>query len=118
MTTNVKDYIIQDNEEFRNKISDTMEGQFEQNLNYKSFSNQLESDEIDTLQQKIEWWMTLVDRGGPIPNDVYDYSFAELINFYRKTIDPEMQEFVKALGDRPTNPLKKAEKLSVNKNLT
>ena len=49
---------------------DSMDGQFEHGLYNKSFSNQLESDDEFTLQQRIEWWMTIVDRGGPIPDKV------------------------------------------------
>ena len=78
MTTNKKDYILKDKEEeLRKLLADTMEGQFEHHLHKKSFRNQLESDEIDTLLERIKWWMVVVDRVGPIPNDVYDYSFAE-----------------------------------------
>ena len=44
--------------------------------------------------------MTVVDRGGSIPNDVYDYSFGELFSLYRKAIDPEMQDLAKELRDR------------------
>ena len=68
-----------------------MEGHFEHALYNKSFSNQLESDEVDTLQRRDKWWMMAVDRGGPIPNDVYDYSFDELFGLYRKAIYPEKQ---------------------------
>ena len=75
LTTNMKDYILEDNEELRKPSRDTMEGQFEHDLYNKSFSNQLESDEIDTLQQGIGWWMLVADRSGPVPNDVFDYGF-------------------------------------------
>ena len=68
-----------------------MEGQSEHDFYNTSFSNQLESDETDTSQQRIEWWMVVVAKGGPIPDDVYDYTFAELFNLYRKAIDPKMQ---------------------------
>ena len=49
---------------------------------------------------RIKWWMVLVDRLGVIPKDVYDYTFDELYMLYRKAIDPEMQDLVKALRDR------------------
>ena len=72
MTTNMKDYFVKENEdEVRKVFRDTMEGQFEHDLYNKSFSNQIESDENDTLQQRIEWWMTVVDRGSPIPDNAY-----------------------------------------------
>ena len=101
MTTNMEDYFVKENEdEVTNVFRDTMEGQFEHDLYNKSFSNQIESDENDTLQQRIEWWMTVVDRGGSIPNDVYDCSFGELFSLYRKAIDPEMQDLAKELRDR------------------
>ena len=105
MTTNMKDYFLKENEgEVRKVFRDTMEGQFEHGLYNESFSNQIESNETDTLQLRIEWWMTIVDRGGPIPDDIYDYNFNELFGLYRKAIDPEMQDFVKELRDRQINP--------------
>ena len=81
-----------------------MEGQFEHDLYNKPFSNQLEPDDEFTSQQSIEWWMTIVDRRGPIPDNVYGYNFGELFCLYRKVIDPEMQEFVKELRDRQIIP--------------
>ena len=102
MTTNMKDYFLRENEdEVRKVFRDTMEGQFEHDLYNKSFSNQFESgDENDTLQQRIEWWMTIVDRGGLIPDNAYEYNLSDLFSLYRKAIDPEMQDFVKELRDR------------------
>ena len=47
-----------------------MQDQFDHNLYNKSFGNQLESDETDTLQQSIKWLMMVVYRGGPIASDV------------------------------------------------
>ena len=56
MTTNMKDFFLKENEdEVRKVFRDSMEGQFEHDLYNKSFSNQIESDEIDTLPQRIEW---------------------------------------------------------------
>ena len=99
MTTNMKDYSLKENEdEVRKVFRDTMEGQFENDLYNKSFSNQIESDENDTLQQKIEWWMTVVDRGGLISDNAYEYNLGDLFVSY--TIDPEMQDLVKELRDR------------------
>ena len=102
MTTNMKDYFVKGNEEEVRKVfRDTVEGQFEHDLYNKFFSIQIESgEENDTLQQRIEWWMTVVDRGGSITNDVHEYSFGELFSFYRKTIDPEKQDLAKELRDR------------------
>ena len=101
MTTNMKDYFLKENEdEVRKVFTDTMEGQFEHDLYNKSFSNQIDSDDNDTLQQRIEWWMTVVYRGGPIPDKAYEYNLGDLFSLYRKAIDPEMQDFVKELRDR------------------
>ena len=73
MTTIMKDHFLKENEdEVRKVFRDTMEGQFEHGLYNKSFSNQIESDETDNLQLRIEWWMTIVDRRGPIPDNVFD----------------------------------------------
>ena len=101
-TTNIKDYFLEYNkEDVRKVFGETMEGQFEPDLYKKFFSSQLDSnDEIDTLQQRIKWWMLIIDRGGPIPNNAYDYIFNELFGLYRKATDTEMQELAKALRDR------------------
>ena len=48
--------------------------------------------------------MSVVDRRGPIPKKVYEYIFDELFGLYRKTLDPEMQELVKALRDKKFFP--------------
>ena len=100
MTTNIKEYILENNEEIRKDFKDNMEGQFEHDLYNKSLSNQLESEETDTLQRRIKWWMMVVDRVGPVPNNVYDYSFDELFGLNRKTIKPEMQELLELVRDR------------------
>ena len=106
MTTNMKKYFLKENEkDVRKVFRETMEGQFQHDLCNKSFSNQFESDDDEfTLKQRIEWWMTIVDRGGPIPDNVYDYNFDELFGLYRKAIDPEMRDFVKELRDRQIIP--------------
>ena len=108
MTTNMKDYFLEEKEEgVRQVFRETMERQFEHDLYNKSFSNQIESDETDTLQQRIKWWMMVVDKRGPMPNIVYGYTFGELFGLYRKAIHPEMQDFVKELRGRHNIPLKK-----------
>ena len=94
-TTNMKDYFIGDSEEIRKVFRETMDGQFEHGLVKKSFSNQLESDGTVTLQQRIKCWMMFADRGGPIPNNFYDYCFGALFGLYRKVNDPEKQDLVK-----------------------
>ena len=106
MTTNMKDYFVKENEDDVKKVfRDTMEGQFEHDLYNKSFSNQIESnDEIDTLQQRIEWCMTVVDRGGPIPDNAYEYNLGGLFSLYLKVMDPEMQDLVKELRNRHIIP--------------
>ena len=81
-----------------------MEGQFEHDLYNKSFSNQFESDEGFTLQERIDFLVTIVHRGGPILDNVYDYNSGELFNLYRKAIDPEMQDLVKELRGRQIIP--------------
>ena len=102
MTTNMRDYFVKENEdEVRKVFRDTMEGQFEHDLYNKSFSNQFESgDENDTLQQRIEWCIAVVYRGGSTPDNAYEYNLGDLFSLYRKAIDPEMQDLVKELRDR------------------
>ena len=56
MVTNLI-YCFTESEDFRKKFRVMIESQFEHDLDNKTFSNQLESeDEVDTLQLKIEWW--------------------------------------------------------------
>ena len=85
MTTDMKDFIVENiGLELREVFRATMEDQIEHDLYYKSFSNQLESDdEVETLQQRMKWWMVVVDKLGVISNDVYGYTFAELCTLYR-----------------------------------
>ena len=105
MATNMKDYFLKENEEEVRKVfRETMEGQFEHDLYNKSFSNQIEPNEIDTLQLRIEWWMMVVVRGGPIPNNVYEYNFDELCGLHRKAIDPEMRDLANELRFRGIIP--------------
>ena len=54
MTTNMKDNSLADNEELKKVFGETMGGQFEHDLLDKYFSNQLESDEMDTMQKKSD----------------------------------------------------------------
>ena len=97
-TIEMKDIFLEDNEEQDRKVFRvTMEGQFEHDLCNKPFSNQLESDETDTLEQRIKWWMTVFDRAGPIANDVFHCSFSESFNLNRRAIDTEIRELVKSL---------------------
>ena len=58
--------------------------------------------------------MMVVSRGGPIPNDVHDYSFDEMFGLYRKAIDPEIQQLVKSLRDRQNTPWKISRKAKSN----
>ena len=92
MTSNLENYFLEYNEEIRKVFRGTMEGQLEHELYRKPCSNKLESDEVVALKQKIKWWRMIVDRGGPIPNDAYDYSFDEVLELHRKTIGPELED--------------------------
>ena len=104
MITNLN-YYFTDSGEFRKEFRVLKESQFEHELYNESFSNHIESDdEIDTLQQRINWWMVVVDSLGVIPKDVYDYTFNILYMLYRKAIEPEMQDVVKALRHRDFIP--------------
>ena len=72
VVTNPNDHVT-DSDGFEKEVRVMVEGQFEHDLHNKFLSNQLESDKTDSLQQRINWWMTVVDRGGPILNNVFDY---------------------------------------------
>ena len=101
MTVTKLNYYFTDSEEFKKEFRILIEDQLEHDFYNESFSNQLESDdEVDTLQQRIKWWMLGVHTRGPLPHDVYGYTFDELLMLYRKAIDPEKQDLVEALKDR------------------
>ena len=101
MTTNMKDYFLEENEEEVRKVFEaTTWGQFQNKWYNKLFSNQLESDETDTLEQRVKWWTVVVDRGRPIANDVYDYSFSEMFGSYRETIELGMRQLLNSVRDR------------------
>ena len=99
MATNLN-FSINDSEDFRKEFRVMIEGHFEHDLYRKLFNNQIEpEEETDTLQQRIKWWMMVVNRGGLIPNNVYGYSFDYFFGSYWKDIVLEIQEKAKAFGD-------------------
>ena len=83
LVTNMKDYLtLDDNDhdaDFRYKYRDTMIAQFTQGLHNKNISlqDQGESDENDTLRKRNKFWFNVIDVGGPISDDVYDYDYNE-----------------------------------------
>ena len=55
---------------------DDMIAQFEQDLYNKNFTfqNQGKDDEIDTLENRIKFWINIISHDqGPIPESFYDY---------------------------------------------
>ena len=68
MVTNMKDYVLldpDDDVDFRYGYIDTRIAQFKQDLYNQSFSlqDQGEGDRIDTLQNKIKFWLNIIDMG-------------------------------------------------------
>ena len=69
MVTNLKDYVALDPDDYDTEIrynyGDTMIAQFKEDLYNKNFSlqDQSKSDQIDTLQNKINVWLKIIDRG-------------------------------------------------------
>ena len=69
-----------DDEGFRYECRDTMIAQFRQVLYKKNFSlqDQGKNDQIDTLGNRNNFWLNIIDEtGGPIPDDVYSYDYNE-----------------------------------------
>ena len=96
MVTDFNEYIT-DYEEFRGEFRGMMEGQFEHDLYNKSFSNQVKPYENDSLDKRMESWLLIVHKGGPIPENGNNYHIDEIFNLRRKAADPEMQQLVKKL---------------------
>ena len=94
MVTNLKDF-FEDSEEFREEFGGILEGQLELDFYNKTFSNQVISYEGDTLDSRIQFWLLIVHRGGPMPDNVNNYHLDEILNLWRRAEDLAMQELVK-----------------------
>ena len=101
IVTNLKNYDI-DFEEFRKEFKDMLIDQFEHDLINKSFSNQTKESELDSFQIRINSWNKIVRNNGPIPNNMYDYSFIETFKLATTAIDLERKHeiFIQILKDR------------------
>ena len=76
--------------------------QFEDDLFNKSFSSEIKENESDTFQIRINAWDKIIRNRGPIPNNIYDYSFIETLELARTAIDSERKQeiFIQILKDR------------------
>ena len=54
-----------------------MIAQFKQDFYNKNFSLQDKGkgDKINTLQNRIKFWLNVIDMGGPLPNNLFGYDF-------------------------------------------
>ena len=81
MVTNTKDYVTLDPDDddfdFTYGYRDTMVAQFEQGFSNNNFSlqDQSKGDQIDTLQNKLKFWLNVIDMAGPIPDNIFDYEY-------------------------------------------
>ena len=82
MVKNKKDCVTlnpddEDDADFRYNSRDTMIAQIKQNLYNKSFSlqDQSKGDQIETLQNRIKFWLNIIVMGGPIPDILYDCDY-------------------------------------------
>ena len=104
MVTNMKDYVTLDpidfDADFRYDYRDTMIAQFEQDLYNKNFSLQGKGDQIDTLQNRIAFWLNINNMGSPIPDNLFDYVYDDEGldgSVHGAEIFPEIREFEKLL---------------------
>ena len=77
---------------------------FKQELYNKTFSLQdpTKGDQIVTLQNRINFWLNLIDMGGPIPDNLYTYDYIDVgldISVRGAEIFPEIREFKKFIGN-------------------
>ena len=96
MITNLHDFVT-DYNEFRNDFRDDLAEQFEYDFYIKSFSKEVKFNDRGSLQNRITSWRTIVNRGIPIPNNVYDFNFEEFLDLSLTALLPERQEFAKIL---------------------
>ena len=101
MVTNLKNYVL-DCEEFRKEFKENLTDQFMDDLINKSFSSKNKENEDDTFQIRINAWYKIVWNHGPIPNNIYDYSFDKTLELAKITIDSELKEemFIQIFKDR------------------
>ena len=105
MVTYLNDYVKDDDDDddkddFGYHYRDNMIGQFKQYLNNKNFSPQIQDkcNEGDFFQRKNKLWLNVIDMGGPIPGNVYDYEYNDSgknCYFRGAERDPENGEFRK-----------------------
>ena len=81
MVTNMKDNVTPDPDyydaDFKYGYRDAMIPQFKQGLDNKNFilHNQAEGGQTDTLQNRIKFWLYVIDDTvGPIPDNIYNYN--------------------------------------------
>ena len=97
MTTNLKNY-IPDCEKIRNEFRDLVEGHFEHDLCNKFFNGEDRFSDSVTLENRNKSWISIFERlGGPIPNNVFDYTFEKMQKLHVKAFQPELLELRKKL---------------------
>ena len=54
-----------------------MIARFKQDLYNKNFTlqDQGKDDEIDTLEKRIKFWLSISNAQGPVPDNLYDYDY-------------------------------------------
>ena len=93
-----------DSEEFREEFRGTFEGQFDHDFYKKNNCDQVKFYENDTLDQRIDFWLLMVYREGPIPDDIKNYHMDGIFNLRCKAVHPEMKELVKLLQYKKVIP--------------
>ena len=98
----MKDYVTFDDDEDDADFRYNMIAQFKQDLYNKNFCHQDQGkcDENNTLQKRIKFWLNVIDMGGPIPDNVYDYDYNDGVDYFVRGagIFPEIRE-LKILSD-------------------
>ena len=101
MLRNLKNYAL-DCEEYRKEFKEIITDQFELDWIKKHFSSEIEENESDTLQIRINAWHKIIRNHGPIRSIIYAYSFIEILELARTAMDSErkLEDLLQILKDR------------------
>ena len=98
MVTNIKYYIyISDYDEFGNEFRDLMEEQVFEDFYGESFTSVVKKNESDSLEQSVSDWVFFASNKGPMPDNVYDSSWMDILELVNNILH-QRGKYDKKLG--------------------
>ena len=98
MVTNIKGYIyISDYDEFGKEFRDLMEGQFFKEFFDEPFTSVVKENESNSLEQRVSDWFFFASNRGPMPDNVYDSSWMDILELVNNILH-QRGKYDKKLG--------------------